>query len=772
MKNAIFLILILLFTATSGIIAQKSEPDFQTVLQNANVIVEGQVLYKTYEKDVETGTFFTLNHLRVDKVLKGVVGKAAIIKTEGGQIDNVCQVVSHTLQFSKGEEGLFILELVDASKANEFKLARNANKVVKIKFDRDREGFDFNANLPIKSWRQFYETVSSFCQPGQQTIKKQSIPENLVDVEICFLLANPIVQFASQSVQFDVYAKSNIAGVKFSDASIEIKYPTDVFGGSVVSNGNLQASKEIVASNPAYVLSTQDLANDRFGIEIGTDCHKYEDSYSLSTDYEKLVRITMVVENWAALLNWQSQSIQAIGSAKYFETVYRCADFSRICFDYRLDFAPCNITSVKVAPFAAGILQTITFEGSSFGGNLGQNPLAKVDIPNAEDGGTTNIVLSGADQDYVVNWQDNEVVLRISSMAYGSQQQTMGSGLWKITPNFISSTDFCSIVVDIDFALLNNSDNGTEKMIGLALIPTTDNPDAALEWYIDDGINLDPVLQANGVTFAGVEQVAIQAFCDWGTSAGIEFRYMGPLNNANNNSDKKNALFFGNPGGSSLAQTTTVFNPNICDDDPIFRGRFLEFNINVDKQRKWYTSTNTAIGAGQEDLYSVLIHEIGHGHLLKHAMDTDPDNGTDDDRTMFFRLTSNQIKRQIEAKTLSGVNLLKNRTILSIDDPVGCFHLYDLNIYPVGCLIPTDEPINRNECSSHLSNVERQGLVLNGNGSTIENLQIFNSQGQTIYQQIGAVSESQILIPNQSVGIYFVTFLCNGLNRVEKIFFH
>ncbi len=277
-------------------------------------------------------------------------------------------------------------------------------------------------------------------------------------------------------------------------------------------------------------------------------------------------------------------------------------------------------------------------------------------------------------------------------MVYGSEEQTIWSGIWKITPNFISSSDFCSTVVDICYALQNAEHDGIEKMVGLAQLTTASNPDGAIEWYLDNGIATDPILIANGITFNDVEMVAKAAFCDWENASGIEFRYMGGTNNANNLNDKKNTIYFGNPPGGLGGHTTKVLTNGLCNNDPIFRDRLVEFEINMDKQVNWFVSMGSNIGNNQFDFYTILLHEIGHGILLKHAMDTDPDNLTFDDRIMYFKRKNGQIQRIIDGKTASGIQFLKNQTIENIDDPSGCFNGYDLNIYPDGCMTPVNAP--------------------------------------------------------------------------------
>ncbi len=475
---------------------------------------------------------------------------------------------------------------------------------------------------------------------------------------------------------------------------------------------------------------------------------------------------------FANLLKIKTEDVEANGSVKYYESEERCAEFSKTCVENRLRFNSCEVKSIEVAPFGAGGLQTITIKGQGFGKSL----LGSIEIPNAYQGGKTNIDVK-AFSDYITYWQDDEIQLLISSIFEGDKTNVMGTGNWKIYPNFISSPDYCTVLVDIDYALTNmvGVDN-KDKMINLGQNPLF-VPDGAIEWYIDDTIDANPILQANGITFAMVETVAQAAFCDWEIVSGIEFRYMGPIKDANYvKDDQKNVLFFGTLSNPSIAAETRVrYSPNLCLNTPYFQGRFTEFDTNINIESNWFVSIGTNIGIGQYDLYSVLLHEIGHGILLQHAMDTDPNNDVLDSRVMFWALKDKQIKRKIDNKTIKGIQLLKDRTVQSINDPANCFHDYKLNTTPTGCITPTKE-IEKQYCQTFINTLNAIGsdIRLTSKEATIQDIQLFNSFGQLLFLHRNKEGLADFAIPTTgySAGIYFLKYTCSGANQVGKIILH
>lgn len=772
LKFTQILVTSLFFTCSNFLLAQQSDTDLRSILNAATVVVEGQVLpTKNYEKDPETGNIYTLNTVRITQNFKGNLSEFVTIRTLGGKIGDRTDYVSHSIQLGEGEEGIFILDKMP-SRNDAFVFAEQADKIVRTRTEQDREGFDYMALKPIESWQRCKREIAQICKQSDNGIIGKS---SRSDTELCVMLTNPNISFESQTIAFDVYVKSNEPDLRLSDISINIKYPVEVFGKNIVQNSKITIEKKVVVENDIYEYDVKDLNEDYLNMHIGSLCANAHKAYPLSNEYEKLARLTFQVEDLKKLSTLSIDAVEVEATSQYYQTDDNCVDFANICLENKLGFAKCTIKSVEKAPFGAGALQTITFKGTGFGGNLGQNPTGSIKIPNANDGGATTIDLAGTNKNYVVDWNNDQIILRISSMANDNVGQVMGSGTWRIYSDLITG-DYCSTTVDIDFALSNIKSSKVEKMITLAqnIYLNTTNPDAAIDWYIDGNMNNTPNLQ--GVMLATFELIAKQAFCDWELKTGIEFRYKGTIIGQNDMDDGKNVISFGNPmllNALAVTRNRTIEQPS-CVNDPYFRAWRTDFDIIFNGQTNWYCSAGTGIGANQIDIYSVLLHEIGHAILLKHSMDTDPSNLTKDDRIMYWSLSNNQIKRLIDTKTSSGISLLKDRTVESIngDDSNSCYYsqYYDLNTSPVGCNGATfTENIDIEKCSIVFNTFISKGsdVRLTYENANVKNIYLFNSIGQLTY----SVPANGFYIPTNNLlqGIYLLQYSCNGINRNQKI---
>ncbi len=108
MKKVI--LLTVFFTISIGFIA-KSQSHIGGLLQlleKSDVIIEGQVLSKTFVQDEKKGTVYTHNHVKVFSKIKGEVESSLIVRTEGGQIDNFTQVVTQCSICRKRARDIFI----------------------------------------------------------------------------------------------------------------------------------------------------------------------------------------------------------------------------------------------------------------------------------------------------------------------------------------------------------------------------------------------------------------------------------------------------------------------------------------------------------------------------------------------------------------------------------------------------------------------------------------------------------------------------------------
>lgn len=756
-----WLLFVTLFLTFSQIYSQENV--LQMHIENAEVVVEATVISQEGFFDSEERRIFTANELRIKHRFKGNHQTTIFVRTEGGKVEDLVAHVSHATKLSVGESGIFLLQKV--RKGDEMFTFINGDfgKIKRLAHDSKNEGYYSGTREKFKSWRQLREQIGLWC--GQnltiQPIKSENeILQMEQGTQLCISLANPIPDFENNQISFDLMAKSSTVGLSFAKAEVFLDYPVEPLGSSIVSSGNITATKETITTSSSYQLGLSDETSAKLKLEISTDCQPSTIYYVLDTVYEKLAHLTLNVQDWVSLGSINLESFEAEGNAQYYVNNGGCVDFGRVCAEGEIGVGDCSISSVEMTPFGGGIGQIMTIRGNGFDNGV----LGRIFIPDADDGGGSELSILGIDSKYIEDWTNDSIKIKI--LSNGPNGHPFGSGLWRIQPDL--GMGFCSKTIEIDYSLLNTDD---DKMVGLALNPAV-APNGTYQWWIDGDINSDPVLQAKGITFDMVRAVAEEAFCDWEMATGIDFKYMGALPSAQNVLDDRSVIMFEDI--SAGGNTTRRFLENFCtDDEPYIDGRFREADIVLNRANNWFVSTDTAgITIEQTDLYSVLIHEIGHAVLLNHAMDT-IENDTDDDRIMYYLLKTKQIKRDIDNKSLDGVGILVQRTQEAMM-PGRCLIGFELDTSPEGCMTNTIEQM-KTICSVRIPTLisRNDEIWIELNNHFVKNITLADAFGTIVFHHKNRFfNGDKINIGNLSAGIYFLNFNCDGKLHSEKIIVH
>ncbi|HHH50136.1 MAG TPA: matrixin family metalloprotease [Saprospiraceae bacterium] len=665
-----YLISILILQA-SALIAQSIDLD---LLNESSLIIEGEVIRQEYRYSPEVPEDIqTVNYIAVTEVLKGNVGnnKVAII-TEGGIKDGIIQSYSHYPTLAVGERGIFFLTGLNMENDVIFSQMTGNNKSL----------FSYTRNQV----HEVYCTREHTYIESLGDVKRQINPLYDFEVsltsdssELCLTIDNIIPNFVESTVSFDVKVKANQTGYKLSELHLGFEYPKENLGEFIVQNVRMEVSKGPVITDEIYGVTEFDIESEKAGVSIITDCtlpqsFQLNEYYTLGTSFEKLITIKLQIENWGGLGDLSIEDFAFDGSAKHIVEESNCVDFDLLCVDRgEFQLVPCALTSFTTSPFGAGVQQIMDINGSGFGTG------GMLEIPNADDGGASKLTVLSTDTRWVKSWSDSTIEVLVSSIAPGDHP--MGSGEWIVTPMVNMS---CMDTVDIEYAIDNTYAAPYERMNSIATNPFVGN--TTFNWYIDSaGIASNAMLISQGISYSDVLSVCQAAFCDWETASGLEFKFAGINNNGQNNSDQKYTVTVGNLPGTQLAVTKTIISMGLCDtlSDPYIDGRLRDADIIFDEKDKWHVSTSASgIASNEYDLYSVMLHEIGHLLLMKHAMDV-PMNGTMDDRIMYWSLNPMQIKTTIDGKTLNGINVQKSRTQNALS---GCLNGFAMDTSTDGCM--------------------------------------------------------------------------------------
>lgn len=110
MKSGFYTLFLLTITSIS--FSQVLPVELSQLVRNSEMVVEGEVIAKTSFQDPVTDAVLTRNTIKVMSVLgnsKANVGSTIEVITQGGELEDMAVTVSHSMQLSVGQVGMFFL---------------------------------------------------------------------------------------------------------------------------------------------------------------------------------------------------------------------------------------------------------------------------------------------------------------------------------------------------------------------------------------------------------------------------------------------------------------------------------------------------------------------------------------------------------------------------------------------------------------------------------------------------------------------------------------
>ncbi|MDJ0364343.1 T9SS type A sorting domain-containing protein [Hymenobacter sp. H14-R3] len=258
-----------------------------------------------------------------------------------------------------------------------------------------------------------------------------------------------------------------------------------------------------------------------------------------------------------------------------------------------------TISGFSPAQTTAGTGAVLTIRGSGFGSSQGSGG---VDFRNADDGGaTTTRALA---RDYL-SWTDTQILVRVPSLASGGHP----AGTGPVTVTAADGTAATTATALVIVYALANIDNTTGTF--------TDRPNhVATNATGGLTFRLAPNFRSNAPAVAAWQR----ALAQWRCTSGINWE-LGPDAPANTMAlDQVNTVAFddGTLPARVLGRTTSYYSG--CYNA---QGEVIFYVSEIDQQ--FTTSLPFQLGparpgAGQYDLESVAVHELGHAQQLSHLI--------------------------------------------------------------------------------------------------------------------------------------------------------
>ncbi|MCB0482850.1 MAG: T9SS type A sorting domain-containing protein, partial [Flavobacteriales bacterium] len=256
----------------------------------------------------------------------------------------------------------------------------------------------------------------------------------------------------------------------------------------------------------------------------------------------------------------------------------------------------------------------VTISGSMFGSTKGT-----VQLRNTDVNGSPWVTLDS----YDVTWTDTEIIIKVPSvvpLASPTPDKSVGTGKIKIT-NQSGTSKESSQVLEVYYSWNNSTLIGSEKFkIFLAGVDNVWDEDLRNQ-QLGYSFVLNPNIANNSNAYGCV----IKAIKDWVCATEIRWQVDSNVSSLPSKRDTVSTIQFGTTGASHIQGETQVWNYNCGGPSSSTMSFATDVDIIISNRstHPWmYDSTGqNQQNSGVYDFYSIILHELGHAHLMKHVND-------------------------------------------------------------------------------------------------------------------------------------------------------
>jgi len=397
-----------------------------------------------------------------------------------------------------------------------------------------------------------------------------------------------------------------------------------------------------------------------------------------------------------------------------------------------------HIDQIEPLQMTAGTRSEIIITGSGFGNEQGTGTVA---FRNADDGGLSFVeIAAGA---HYLSWSDEEIRLYVpASSLFGAK--VAGSGTVRI----------------------QNSDGGSAESIEQIMVQY-----AKSEVIYSDLLNETRLvgienggyvftMNQNLQTLLGSSEMVQETVKHWTCLSGVNFRLGTEVSNLSDwVSDGINLIGMSMPNqlpNYILGKTVTTFSG--CGTPTETQWNLVEVDIILNSSLNWWTSEQPP-ATNSFDLHSVILHELGHAHLLQH--------NNNSNSPMYFRLTAGSNRRILDpvsdvqggayvvAEAVNATNIC-GAQVLSPNDFSNCQGLVNG--------LADDRNVKTNIHPNPFSN--RLNIVSNSGGA---NYQLTDISGRIL--KYGILNAGQTILATAALpnGMYLLTISDKQVRSTVKL---
>jgi len=487
----------LLILTNTWISAQYYEVPLESRINNAEYIIEGEVLSK--ESFVTNGHVYTSNKVKVLNWIvpssplyqnRGLQGAECIeIITLGGFTTKLQEVWTHSIQYAEGQLGLFFLKTSDV---------QSDGGLISLKTYADVQGFmpySKNSNFEFLSSDHFNEYVDIQAEVISQIVALRGISGSVdshveKETELNLVIENFAYNTTEESGSFDIsILPSYNKKVALKELNFELKSLDEIFSSVEGLEDKISFTLDASLSNESYTSSSSHsnsemstkVKNEDSGsnMNFGNGLQRRLGSVSIDLTLDQIADIAKISSNFDKAEQF------VLTSAGEVQNVFRTS--TSLDINQELYSQVINITSVSPLTVAAGTRRNvtltydqerypniITIRGSGFG-DIDEADFSSIPFTNRvefEANGVNALVgdrVTPLPRDYI-RWDSNIIILYVPTTGYavsgGSVQGPLGgtnaaSGKVTVVTGDISFESSDSITVD--FAQLSTFDNNVPR---------------------------------------------------------------------------------------------------------------------------------------------------------------------------------------------------------------------------------------------------------------------------------------------------------------------
>lgn len=407
----------------------------------------------------------------------------------------------------------------------------------------------------------------------------------------------------NRALEYDIMVWAETAGTEFYKGDIRVNYNPSAFGTNIASTTSLTITESDFLSNNNYAVSTTDDGSNTFKILVeGFDVNDLE---FMPIDPVKLVHVKMkgLNCNFGAELSFDQPAM--IGEQTFYDFGIPTAYVPVDAFD-NYDQPACSATLPIIFDFSpkvvsAGIGDEIKIKGLNFG--------SKHKVIYRDANKTTESYDKTLPFD-IESWKDTMIIAKVPSILENGG--VAGTGLIGVQLVDTTKQTMSDDELEVRYAVINTLPNNDTIPYRISLIQKDEN--LGYKFTVDSMIVNQP----------GMIACIEMALNEWSCNTGVTWGFTDILNGqGNSNLNGKNNIFWGGSGtGTNLAVTYISGGTKGCVNGDGEQNYYMdEIDIEINGNISWdFDCGSDTAATGEYHFYSVLLHELGHGHCLDHAL--------------------------------------------------------------------------------------------------------------------------------------------------------